>query len=99
MDRVCPPYLAVRLGEKLRHQKNEVCLGSVPKISWESYASRQAVRPVFTIVAIRNGVVTSEGADNMLLSFLQGTYEAEANLGEWDRSAFEGHEDNRPTSL
>jgi len=35
----------------------------------------------------------------MLLSFLQSTYEAEANLGEWDRSAFEGHEDNRPTSL
>jgi hypothetical protein len=93
-----------RFGSAIRKKnygimKNGVCLCSVPKISWERYTCREAVRPVFTIVAIRNGVVTSEGADNMLLSFLQSTYEAEANLGEWDRSAFEGHEDNRPTSL
>ena len=55
-------------------------MSSVPKISWDSYTSRQEVPPVFTIVAIRNGVLTSEGADNMLLSFLQSTYEAETNV-------------------
>jgi hypothetical protein len=80
MDRVCTRNLGVRSGEKVQHQENGVCLSSVPKISWDSYTSRQDVPPVFTIVAIRNGVLTSEGADNMLLSFLQSTYEAETNL-------------------
>ena len=34
-------------------------------------------------------VRTSENPDNVLLEFLQSTYEAAANLGNWDRSSLE----------
>jgi len=37
-------------------------------------------------------VRTSERPDVILLRFLQSTYEAAANLGDWDRSALERHE-------
>ena len=36
-----------------------------------------------------NVVRTSENPDEVLLEFLQSTYEAAANLGNWDRSALE----------
>jgi hypothetical protein len=34
-------------------------------------------------------VRTAEFPDRVLLAFLQTTYEAAANLGEWDRAAVE----------
>lgn len=33
----------------------------------------------------------AESPDDVLLSFLQSTYEAEATLAEWDRNALERH--------
>jgi hypothetical protein len=40
-------------------------------------------------------VRASESPDETLLGFLQSTYEAAANLGNWDRSALERSEDTR----
>lgn len=36
-----------------------------------------------------DAVRTAESPDHALLSFLQSTYEAAANLGKWDRAALE----------
>jgi hypothetical protein len=84
--------------------------GAIPEPAFYSYAYPEPVGFKQAVVQPREAfyssdlsefilpydvVRTSETPDEVVLGFLQSTYEAAANLGNWDRSALERTEDAR----
>jgi hypothetical protein len=55
-------------------------------------------RDLHEFVLPYDAVREADRPDDVLLDFLQSTYDAAADLGRWDRAALERHEDPRATS-